>query len=405
MTEHAPSPEFRQSQIGSFVIQLERALRTRGVDTQEPKTVRETLEDKDFWYGNQGIWTRFSSRNSPPEKAQELVCTTLVREAQELEAGHPDVQSLRRMLNMDNGITLDNLKIATGGTPEGGERIAEPVDIFKTPHTKEEKLPRYRDRDEQIAYRTYQEAWNPNPAMANRVDYWFENERARLRAQDNARHPQNETRKTSEKQEAKPALRWLLDEINSALQEKGVDLNDRTQVEAQIRSEQFWLGAPESFWDKQAEGSRQKPEDFQEQKCREVLEDIRTRRDGHNDRTELRALFGLPPDYRFDLYDLIDVTNGFITHSQLMEQEARQIENLRGHGWVNLRGSLEPVEAIVSEPTQVNENLTTSLREALLKAQEGQSRADKVDRRSRERQKRDTQIRRAQELRKKFNDE
>ena len=332
------------------------------------------------------------------------------------------------MLNISSeSPTLDDLRAATGGTSGGGERTAEPA---KT----KEKLPRFRDRDEQIAYRTYQEAWNPNPLMANRADYWFENERARLRAR-------GEAGQASEKREARPPLRWLLDEINASLRERGADPNDREQVEAQIRNDEFWLGTPESFWEKLATGSGQKPEDFQEEKCREVLEDIRTRRGGHDDRAELRTLFGLPPGYKFDLYDLIDITNGFITHSQLVEQEASlgQDEEVevapetpsapevaaaevapmqdllkeeerkdQTQRWQRFRGSLtpsystEPEATVVEEGADGDEDLTNGLRDAFLKAQQKQSRVDKGGGKARKRQKIDAQVHRAQELQEKW---
>ncbi|MBI4029519.1 MAG: hypothetical protein HY376_04110 [Candidatus Blackburnbacteria bacterium] len=447
MPEIAQSPEFRQSQTGSFVIQLERSLRAREVDTQDPTKVRETLDDKDFWYGDRGFWTKLSSKYSPPEKIQELTCSTLLGESQQLGTTHEDVKSLRRMLNISGeNQTLDDLRTATGGISGGKERTVEPINLFQAqPAEAEERPPRHGDPDEAIAYKTYRETWDPK--LANRVDYWFDNERAKLMARDKRPAP--------ERQEAKPPLRWLLDEINASLKERGVDSNDRTQIEAQIRNEEFWLGTPSSFWNKLSEGSGMAPEEYQEKKCQEVLNDVRTNRDGHQDRAGLRRLFALPHDYRFDLYDLIDVTNGFITHSQLVEQEASRgqaqeaeaahaglitpetnlqreaapIQELIRQGdeddgalpqrWQRVRGTLATLdgaaataqEVVTAEPEAVSmegENLTNRLRDSLLRAQEAHSQATNgngVEKKARERQRKEEQARRAQELIRKYKGE
>ncbi|MBI2590358.1 MAG: hypothetical protein HYW33_00550 [Candidatus Blackburnbacteria bacterium] len=449
MAETAPISEGPRPEISPFDSLRKNfgaaARQIRGIESGNEAEMRAAVHDPEVW---KKTFQRLAVPGESVDTCHQNYCRELAQTAVQLGASNEQVQSFESFLGLPEGkidyysAFMDATswqKAATGGTPGGVERKAEPVDLFQAhPPETGEKLPRYRDRDEQIAYRTYQEAWNPNPLMANRVDNWFENERARLRAR-------GEVGQSSEKREVRPPLRWLLDEINTSLKDRNVDLNDRTQVEAQIRNEAFWLGTPESFWEKLAVGSKQRPEDFQEEKCREVLEDIRTRRGGHDDRAELRTLFGLPPGYRFDLYDLIDITNGFITNSQLVEQEARQssaasqiptsevpIQELINQGdkddstprrWQRFRGSLNPLggatmatqittpeepEAVQVEEVETpvaSEGLTGGLREAFQKAQQEQAREDKTgnnDKRAQRRQKRDEQIRRARELRRKY---
>ena len=152
--------------------------------------------------------------------------------------------------------------------------------------------------------------------------------------------------RTETRQDKSPTI-WLVDEISEALKRRGT--NNPNQVKQALSDEKFWLGTSDSFWDSLATEAEtgQTAEEYQEAKCREILHDIRYRRDAHNDRANLRVLFALPQDYRFDLYDLIDLTNGFETHSQLLEREKQErefdMESLKGHGWVRIRGSLEPL--------------------------------------------------------------
>ncbi|MEK7521740.1 MAG: hypothetical protein AAB599_03000 [Patescibacteria group bacterium] len=124
-------------------------------------------------------------------------------------------------------------------------------------------------------------------------------------------------RRPEARRQQESATRWLDMEIRLALKRRGTKSPEG--VMATFTDKNFWFGAPESFWDKLASesGTSQTAQEHQLAKCGEVMRDIQENwRGGHSDRVNLRALFGLPLDHKFDQDELVGLTSGGLAPEQ-----------------------------------------------------------------------------------------